>query len=45
MTDPSNIIFGDVGIIMITRLKDSVQLSIYSTKALVHKYFVTMNDR
>ena len=27
---------------MITRLKNSVQMSIFSTRALFHKYFVAM---
>jgi len=30
---------------MITRLHDIIELSIYSTRALFHKYFVAMKYR
>ena len=30
---------------MIIKIKDQIQLSIYSTRALFHKYFVALNHR
>ena len=42
MTDPLNIIFDKFGIIMITRLKELIELSIYSIWALFHKYVVAI---
>jgi len=41
MTDPLTIIFDDFGIWFL----DQVQLSIYSSRALFHKYFVAMKYR
>jgi len=42
MTDLLNIMFDKFGIIMITRLKELIELSIYSIWALFHKYFVAI---
>ena len=43
-TDPVNTVFDNFGIMM-SRLLDRVQLSIYSTRALFHKNFVAMENR